>query len=152
MFGRVPKNGAAFLGTRPNISESHSEISTRVPFCIAAGHVFPTGISVWGGIHDPYAGMARYTFYPTSTNITIEGNVFRGNLSGPNWAHHPQFHISAQAVSSFRAISLNGVDGVSIRGNSFEQGGNATENLCECCTVVEADPATRCANVHVAVT
>ena len=26
-----------FLGTRPNISESHSEISTRVPFCIAAG-------------------------------------------------------------------------------------------------------------------
>ena len=28
MFGRVP-------GTRPNISESHSEIRTRVPFCIA---------------------------------------------------------------------------------------------------------------------
>ena len=28
MFGRVP-------GTRPNISESHSETSTRVPFCIA---------------------------------------------------------------------------------------------------------------------
>ena len=28
MFGRVP-------GTRPNMSESHSEISTRVPFCIA---------------------------------------------------------------------------------------------------------------------
>ena len=27
MFGRVP-------GTRPNISESHSEMSTRVPFCI----------------------------------------------------------------------------------------------------------------------
>ena len=34
MFGRVPKNTAAFLGTRPNISESHSEISSRVPFCI----------------------------------------------------------------------------------------------------------------------
>ena len=30
MFGRVP-------GTRPNISESHSEINTRVPFCIATG-------------------------------------------------------------------------------------------------------------------
>ena len=30
MFGRVP-------GTRPNLSESHSEISTRVPFCIARG-------------------------------------------------------------------------------------------------------------------
>ena len=29
-----PKPGAAFLGTRPNISESHSEISTRVPLCI----------------------------------------------------------------------------------------------------------------------
>ena len=31
MFGRVP-------GTRPNISESHSEISTRVPFCIQSRH------------------------------------------------------------------------------------------------------------------
>ena len=35
MFGRVPKNGAACLGTRLTISESHSEMSTRVPFCIA---------------------------------------------------------------------------------------------------------------------
>ena len=34
MFERVPKNAAPFLGTRPNISESHSEISTRLPFCI----------------------------------------------------------------------------------------------------------------------
>ena len=30
MFGRVP-------GTRPSISESHSEISIRVPFCIEEG-------------------------------------------------------------------------------------------------------------------
>ena len=30
MFGLVPV-------TRPNTSESHSEISTRVPFCIAGG-------------------------------------------------------------------------------------------------------------------
>ena len=30
MFGRVP-------GTRPNISESHSEIRTRVSFCIEVG-------------------------------------------------------------------------------------------------------------------
>ena len=30
----VPASGAAFLGTRPNISESHSELSTRVPYCI----------------------------------------------------------------------------------------------------------------------
>ena len=37
MFGRVPKNAAALLGTRPNISESHREISTRVPFCIVMG-------------------------------------------------------------------------------------------------------------------
>ena len=29
-------SSAAFLGTRPNISESHSETSTRVPFCIGA--------------------------------------------------------------------------------------------------------------------
>ena len=43
MFGRVPKNGAAFLGTRPNISESHSKISTRVPFCIAATDLAAAG-------------------------------------------------------------------------------------------------------------
>ena len=44
MFGRVPQNAAAFLGTRPNISESHSEISTRVPFCIAAGERRRSGV------------------------------------------------------------------------------------------------------------
>jgi hypothetical protein len=110
------------------------------------GHIYPVGISVWGQIHDPYAGMAKYTYYPTSINLTIENNVFIGNLSGPNWEHHPQFHISAQALSSFRAVNLNGVDGVVIRGNSFEAG-NTSENLCACCTVVESDPATRCANI-----
>ena len=31
MYYSGPQN----LGTRPNISESHSEISTRVPYCIA---------------------------------------------------------------------------------------------------------------------
>ena len=41
MFVRVPKHGAAFVGTRPNISESHSEISARVPFCIVAGRPKP---------------------------------------------------------------------------------------------------------------
>ena len=30
-----PQYSAPFLGTRPNISESHGEISNRVPFCIA---------------------------------------------------------------------------------------------------------------------
>ena len=32
------------LGTRPNISETHSEISTRVPLCIAAadGYAYTT--------------------------------------------------------------------------------------------------------------
>ena len=39
MFGRVLKKYYDLLSTHPNISESHSEISTRVPFCIAiAGH------------------------------------------------------------------------------------------------------------------
>ena len=33
------------LGTRPNISESHSEISTRVPFCIATGHPEPYNVT-----------------------------------------------------------------------------------------------------------
>ena len=59
MFGRVPKNGAAFLGTRPNISESHSEISTRVPFCIVAGPF--TKLGTFGdGDYEPMAhGMAQ---------------------------------------------------------------------------------------------
>ena len=33
MLGRVPV-------TRPDISKSYSETSTRVPVCIAAGHVY----------------------------------------------------------------------------------------------------------------
>ena len=43
MFGRVP-------GTRPNISESHSEMSTRVPFCIARGGLVEQaqgGVGTW---------------------------------------------------------------------------------------------------------
>jgi hypothetical protein len=130
-------------------ASDHEGIHKDGMYDIDGAHVFPTGITVWGQIHDPYAGMAKFTFYPTSTNITIQGNVFVGNLSGPKWAHHPQFHISAQAMTSFRAISLNGVDGVVVSGNSFEHGGNASENTCECCTVVEADPKTRCANIAV---
>ena len=66
MFGRVPKSGAAFLGTRPNVSESHSEISTRVPFCIAAGlfrHVWlmkrnPVHLTTWGTFVAPRVSAA----------------------------------------------------------------------------------------------
>ena len=39
-----------YLSTRPNISESHSEISTRVPFCIADG---PSAVEA---IRKPTAG------------------------------------------------------------------------------------------------
>ena len=39
VFGHGRFWAAAFLGTRPNISESHSEIRTRVPFCIAGCRV-----------------------------------------------------------------------------------------------------------------
>ena len=45
MFGRVPKSAAPFVGTRPKISESHSEISARVPFCIVAGQISATELS-----------------------------------------------------------------------------------------------------------
>eukprot|EP01051_Picozoa_sp_SAG22_P003039 SAG22_NODE_143_length_17909_cov_34.254969_5_plen_1151_part_00 len=112
-----------------------------------SGHICPVGISVWGQIHDPYAGMAKFTFYATSTNLMIDGKVFEGGFSGPKWAHHPQFHVAAQALTSFPAISLNGVDGAVVRHNSCAEG-NATDNVCECCTVVEADPAARCANIE----
>ena len=59
MFERVPKHAAAFLGTRPNISESHSEISTRVPFCIArrpaTAHGTPAHVPAATGLHTPFA-------------------------------------------------------------------------------------------------
>ena len=35
MFGRVLKKMVVLLSTRPNIIESHSEISTQVPLCTA---------------------------------------------------------------------------------------------------------------------
>ena len=61
MFGRLPKNAAPLLGTRPNISESHSEISTQVPFCIAAG--LRGGAPLWlcaaGGAHVVPQAAAR---------------------------------------------------------------------------------------------
>ena len=40
MYDGTVSNTALILSTRPNISETHSEISTRVPFCIAAGHTY----------------------------------------------------------------------------------------------------------------
>ena len=47
MVGRVPKQRrGVFLGTRPSISESHSETSTRVPLCIARGIGGPGGAEV----------------------------------------------------------------------------------------------------------
>ena len=55
MFGRVPGS------TRPNISESHSEISTRVPFCIVAGRRALAG--TWTarfGVAAPGMGYAEH--------------------------------------------------------------------------------------------
>ena len=53
MFGRVP-------GTRPSISESHSETSTRVPFCIA-GHDHATPRTRVAQ-HDDEPGTRRHAF------------------------------------------------------------------------------------------
>ena len=39
-----------------------------------------------------------------------------------------------------RAISLNGVAQVHLRGNTFKAG-NITDNLCACCVVVETGNA-----------
>ena len=51
---------------------------------------------------------------------------------------------------SVRAISLNGVNGVLLKGNRFDNtgGGNITDNLCECCTVVETPQSERCVGVR----
>ena len=45
---------APLLGTRPNISESHSEMTTQVPLCIVAGHVAPR-VLVCTAFSDDYA-------------------------------------------------------------------------------------------------
>ena len=47
---------------------------------------------------------------------------------------------------SVRTININGVAGVTLRGNKFGVG-NVTDNLCECCNVVDTPSAARCVNV-----
>ena len=71
MFGRVP-------GTRPNISESHSEISTRVPFCIVAGRSGAQLIRMLprsGGVDGPSSALPRVPF---STLLYGEKGVLNG--------------------------------------------------------------------------
>ena len=51
MFGRVP-------ATCPNISESHSEIRTRVPFCIA-------GLETQDWYRDVFVQTSRLLNFPT---------------------------------------------------------------------------------------
>ena len=48
--------GPPFLGTRPNMSESHSETSTRVPFCIASQ---PTPTGALGDMERHMAALAK---------------------------------------------------------------------------------------------
>ena len=64
MFGRVP-------GTRPNITEPHSERSTRVPFCIATGadgmermdiDALASHILGSGGVRGSRGALGRKTF------------------------------------------------------------------------------------------
>ena len=80
MFGLVPKNGAPFLGapflgTRPNISESHSEISTRVPLCIRGGRrAYDAGADACGN-----AAVVLLQFRCGCTLIS-------GQPHGPGWA------------------------------------------------------------------
>ena len=114
------------------------------PAALAAGKqsILPVGISVWGNIHDRFTPSA---FYPTATNIHIEGNEFHGNFSGPKWLNR-QDHVSPQGLVSVRTININGVAGVTLRGNKFGVG-NVTDNLCECCNVVDTPSAARCVNV-----
>ena len=73
MFGRVP-------GTRPNISESHIEISTRVPFCIAGqgqttgrGSI-EVGVVSWGYGDSPnvYARVSAYRVWIAETIAVSE--------------------------------------------------------------------------------
>ena len=57
----------SFLGTLPNISESHSEISTRVPFCITQARQGSGASSVKTGGKRPCS--------PRSRSISLEGTV-----------------------------------------------------------------------------
>lgn len=104
--------------------------------------ILPTGIAVWGDIRDRFPPRA---YYPTATSITIEGNDFRGEFSGPGWQNR-QAHVSPQGCVTIRAISLDGVEDVVLRGNSFPEG-NVTDNTCACCSVVDTFKS-RCAQVR----
>ena len=56
MFGRVP-------GTLPNISESHSEMSTRVPFCM------PPILQML--VSQTFGGMECYPREPTAIEYRL---------------------------------------------------------------------------------
>ena len=77
MFGRVP-------GTRPNISESHSEVSTRVPFCIATG---ATGATTNKDAAD-----------------TLSALWFRPQASSPRVGHGVLFVIVSGFVAGFERV------------------------------------------------
>ena len=71
MFERVP-------GTRPNMSESHSEISTRVPFCIEEGVCaqvrFPDGTIVQGVFLPNESVDKLYELVPRLPILTPRGD------------------------------------------------------------------------------
>ena len=131
-----------------NISFNRFHASQGSVAALAAGRptILPVGISVWGAVHDRFTPTA---YYPTARSITIAGNVFEGDFSGPGWTNR-QDHVSPQALVSVRSINVNGVNGVTIRGNRWgEAKGNVTDNLCQCCTVVDTPRDARCVDVKV---
>ena len=117
---------------------------------LAAGipSILPVGISVWGGVYDRFSSQPRAAgaYFPFSADIHVEGNVFEGEFSGPNWANRED-HVSPQALVSVRTINVNGVKGVTFKGNVFSNSGNITDNLCLCCTVVDTPKGVRCSDV-----
>ena len=107
MFGWVP-------GTRPNISESHSEISTRVPFCIAiAGPP-----SKWNKAVAPLRAAVQANAAPS----------FMGGI-------HPRFK---HEVGRRLALAYGGALSPTIAGCTLAPGGGSIELEL---TVAEADRA-----------
>ena len=91
MFGRVPKNRRAWqLGTRPNISESHSEISTRVPFCI-------TQVPRWH--QEEWRGQLREQ-RRTGARL-VAGLLPVGGTAPPRFVSAPYFQEQRKVVSPY---------------------------------------------------
>ena len=99
MFGWVP-------GTRPNISESHSEISTRVPFCIATSLSPNRTSSTFGETTNEFLRQMGLIGAPRLFGVSQRRRK-KANLFHPSLAASQRgFYIASAAAAATAAPAL----------------------------------------------